>query len=257
MTGQVLRLLSYNVQVGICTRRPHHYVTHSWKHVLPHNQRLNNLDKVAGLLGGYDLVGLQEVDAGSMRSNYINLVEYLSLKSGFPYWYHQVNRNLGRFAQHSNGLLSRYHPTEVKDINLPALIPGRNAILARFGSQDNSLAVIIMHLSLSPRARNKQLAYISDIVNQHDHAIIMGDMNCKLQSKEMRLLFSNTDLRETSEETYTFPSWRPQHHIDHILVTSQLQVKSIKALNHAYSDHLPIAMELKLPAGLHLGRQAA
>ena len=257
MTGQVLRLLSYNVQVGISTRRPHHYVTHSWKHVLPHNQRLSNLDKVASLLQSFDLVGLQEVDAGSIRSNYINLVEYLALKSGFPYWYHQVNRNLGRFAQHSNGLLSRYHPLEVSDINLPALIPGRNAILARFGSHDNSLAVIIMHLSLSPRARSKQLAYISEVVNEHDHAIIMGDMNCKLASKEMRLLFNRTDLREPVEETFTFPSWRPQHHIDHILVTSKLQVKSVKALNHAYSDHLPIMMELQLPQGLQLSRQVA
>lgn len=257
MSGQTLRLLSYNVQVGISTRRPHHYVTHSWKHVLPHNQRLINMDKVARLLQGYDMVGLQEVDAGSMRSNYINLVEYLSLQSGFPYWYHQVNRNLGRFAQHSNGLLSRYHPIEVKDINLPALIPGRNAILARYGSHDESLAIIILHLSLSPRARNRQLAYISELVNQHDHAIVMGDMNCKLASKEMRMLFRKTDLHEPLEETFTFPSWRPQHHIDHILVTSGLKVKDVRALNHAYSDHLPIMMELQLPPGLQLSRQAA
>ncbi len=257
MSGQTIRLLSYNVQVGISTRRPHHYVTQSWKHILPHNQRLANLDKIATLLQGYDLVGLQEVDAGSMRSNYINLVEYLALQSGFPFWYHQVNRNLGRFAQHSNGLLSRHHPVEVKDINLPALIPGRNAILARYGSHDNSLAVIIMHLSLSPRARRKQLAYICDLINQHEHAIVMGDMNCKLDSKEMKLLFNRTDLHRPREETFTFPSWRPQHHIDHILVTGELQVTKVKALNHSYSDHLPIMMELELPAGIQLNRQAA
>ena len=161
MSGQLLRILSYNVQVGITTRRPHHYFTHSWKHVLPHSQRLSNLEKVAHLLRGYDLIGLQEVDAGSIRSNYINLVEYLALQSGFPYWYHQVNRNLGRFAQHSNGLLSRFHPAEVRDISLPALIPGRNAILARYGDTEESLAVIVMHVSVSPRARSRQFGYIS------------------------------------------------------------------------------------------------
>ena len=257
MSGQKLRLLSYNVQVGISTRRPHHYVTHSWKHLLPHNQRISNLDKVAQLIRGFDIIGLQEVDAGSLRSNYINLVEYLAYQAGFPFWYHQVNRNLGRFAQHSNGLLSHYHPTEVRDLNLPALIPGRNAILARYGSHEHSLAVIVMHLSLSPRARKKQLGFISEVVNQHDHAIVMGDMNCKLASKEMRQLFSRTDLREPLEETFTFPSWRPQHHIDHILVTSKLKINEVKALTHPYSDHLPIMMELTVPDEIHLARRAA
>lgn len=257
MSEQKLRLLSYNVQVGISTRRPHHYVTHSWKHLLPHSQRISNLDKVAKLLKGFDIIGLQEVDAGSMRSNYINLVEYLAYQAGFPFWYHQVNRNLGRFAQHSNGLLSHYLPVEVRDVNLPALIPGRNAILARYGSHDNSLAVIIMHLSLSPRARSKQLGYISEVVNEHKHAIVMGDMNCKYGSKEMRQLFKCTDLREPIEETFTFPSWRPQHHIDHILVTSQLKVNEVKALMHPYSDHLPIMMELSIPDDIVLARRAA
>ena len=257
MSGHILRVLSYNVQVGISTLRPHHYLTHSWKHVLPHTQRLDNLDKVAQLIKGFDLIGLQEVDAGSLRSNYINLVEYLALQAGFPYWYHQVNRNLGRFAQHSNGLLSRYHPAEVKDLTLPALIPGRNAILARFGQKDNALAVIILHLSLSPRARIKQLSYISEVVNEFPHAIVMGDMNCKLASKEMQLLFQRTRLHEPLEETFTFPSWRPQHHIDHILVTPEIKVKSIKALLHPYSDHLPILMELELPADIEMTRRAA
>jgi len=257
MSGHILRLLSYNIQVGISTRRPHHYLTHSWKHVLPHTARMSNLDKVAQLLHGFDLIGLQEVDAGSLRSNYINLVEYLALQSGFPYWYHQVNRNLGRFAQHSNGLLSRYHPVEVRDINLPALIPGRNAILARYGQADNDLAVIVMHLSLSPRARMRQLDYIADVINEHKHAIVMGDMNCKFGSKEMQSLFRRTQLHEPLEEICTFPSWRPQHHIDHILVTPELKVNSIDALHHAYSDHLPIMMELELPEGLEMTRRAA
>ncbi|MGB5306989.1 MAG: hypothetical protein WBO57_12180, partial [Gammaproteobacteria bacterium] len=33
--GQRLRLLSYNVQAGISTARYRHYITQSWKHVLP------------------------------------------------------------------------------------------------------------------------------------------------------------------------------------------------------------------------------
>ena len=257
MSRQILRLLSYNVQVGISTRKPHQYVTNSWKHLLPHTQRINNLDKVAHVLSQYDLIGLQEADAGSIRSSNINLVEYLSMKAGFPYWYHQVNRNFGRFAQHCNGMLSRYHPIEIRNIPLPGLIPGRNAILARFGNHDNELAIFVVHLSLSSRARKKQLAYLSETVNQFPHAILMGDFNCKAESNEMEMLFNNTALREPLLETLTFPSWRPKHHIDHILVTSELNVKKIKALDHFYSDHLPIMMEIELPKELILERYVA
>jgi len=249
--------MSYNIQVGISTKRPHHYLTHSWKHILPHTQRLTNLDRVARLMGDFDLVGLQEVDAGSLRSNYINLAEYLALRAGFPYWYHQVNRSIGRIAKHSNGLLSRFHPQEVRDIPLPGLIPGRNAIMARFGTRENSLAVFMLHLALSRRARMRQLGVISEMVNEFPHVILMGDMNCRTGSPEMDLLFRKTHLREPTEETLTFPSWRPQYHIDHILVTPELKVRKVSALHHAYSDHLPIIMELLLPEGLQLMHLAA
>ena len=257
VSGQRLKIMSYNVQVGISTRRPHHYFTHSWKHVLPHTQRLENLDRAARLLSDVDIVGLQEVDAGSLRSNYINLAEYLAFRAGFPFWYHQVNRSIGKIAKHSNGLLSRFTPAEVQDISLPGLIPGRNAILARYGTHENPLVLIMLHLALSRRARLRQLAYISEIVNQYPHVILMGDMNCRPGSPEMQLLFEHTDLFEPDEETLTFPSWRPRYHIDHILVTPGLNVHRVHALNHAYSDHLPIVMELDLPADVKLATLAA
>ena len=257
MNKQILKVMSYNIQVGISTRQPHQYLLHSWKHVLPHSQRLVNLDRVARLLRDFDLVGLQEVDAGSLRSNYVNLAEYLALKAGFPYWYHQVNRSIGRIAKHSNGLLSRFQPVEINDIPLPGLIPGRNAIMAVYGSGSESLAVFMLHLALSRRARMRQLALISERVNEHQHVILMGDMNCRPGSPEMKLLFQRTCLREPIEETLTFPSWRPQHYIDHIMVTPELEVQKVQALHHAYSDHLPIVMELLIPDAIQLTRLAA
>lgn len=247
-----LRILSYNLQVGIKTSRPSQYITGSWKHLIPHSQRLSNLDDAVRVLEPYDIVGLQETDAGSLRSNYINLTEYLADRAHFPHWYHQVNRNLGHIAQHSNGLLSRIRPYEISNIRLPGFIPGRQAILAKYGSEKESLAVFILHLALSKRARLRQLAAISEQVNEFEHAIVMGDLNCKVNSNEMRLLFRRTKLHEPLEELHTFPSWRPLHHIDHILVTSELEVIQAKALKHVCSDHLPIMMEVKLPETLQL-----
>lgn len=245
--NRTLKILSYNLQVGIKTSRPSHYFTGSWKHLIPHSQRLSNLDDTISFLEMYDIVALQETDGGSLRSNYINLTEYLADRARFPHWYHQVNRNLGHIAKHSNGLLSRIRPYEIENIRLPGLIPGRQAILAKYGSEKETLAVFVLHLALSKRARMRQLAMISEKVNQYEHAIVMGDLNCKVDSNEMRHLFNETKLHEPLEEVYSFPSWRPQHHIDHILVTSELEVVEAKSLKHVCSDHLPIMMEVKLP----------
>lgn len=247
-----LRVMSYNIQVGITTSRPHHYLVHSWKHLLPHPQRLTNLDRIAKVIREFDIVGLQEVDAGSLRSNFINLTEYLAEQGDFPFWYHQVNRNLGRFAQHSNGLISRLRPTYLDDLRLSGLIPGRGAIMAHFGNGPQPLVVILLHLALSRRARIRQLMQVAEVINEYEHVVVMGDMNCYPGSREMDVLFERTQLREPIEEMLTFPSWRPQRHIDHILVTPGFQVNEVRVLNHAYSDHLPIVMELELPPGVHL-----
>lgn len=252
-TGQKIRLLSYNIQAGISTARYHHYITHSWKHVLPHAQRFSNLDRIAHLVREYDIIGLQELDAGSMRCGYVNLTEYLSEKSGLPFWYDQTNRRIGRIARHSTGLLSRFSPTEIVEHRLPGRIPGRGALLIRYGSKQESLVVLILHLALGRRARLRQLDYISEIVNEYRHVILMGDLNCPSDSVEMDYLINRTLMREPVHEMHTFPSWRPQRNIDLILVSPTLQVQQVRVIDYSLSDHLPIEMEISLPESLRLG----
>ena len=104
------------------------------------------------MLGNYDLVALQEADGGSLRSGYVNQVEHLAHLGAFPYWYQQLNRNLGRFAQHSNGVLSRLEPQGLEDHPLPGP-SGRGAILLRFGEGADALVVVMMHLALGGGAR--------------------------------------------------------------------------------------------------------
>lgn len=245
-----LKLLSYNIQAGIATNGYRHYLTHSWKHVLPCPKRLDNLDRIARLLGGFDMVGLQEVDGGSLRSGFINQTEYLALSARFPYWYDQTNRNLGKFAQHSTGLLSRVCPAEVTEVKLPGMIPGRGALTVRFGHGADALILVIAHLALGKRARFRQLECIAGIIGTYRHAIVMGDMNCGTESREIDWLVKHTDLREPAHHLPTFPSWRPSRNLDQILVSSSLKVERIEALNYLFSDHLPIVMEVALPMEL-------
>ncbi|MBA1444139.1 MAG: endonuclease/exonuclease/phosphatase family protein [Chromatiales bacterium] len=253
--GHRLRLLSYNIQTGVDTRRYREYVTHSWKHFLPHRNQLANLNRIARLLKDFDLVGLQEVDSGSLRSGFLDQTEYLAQQAGFPYWYKQVNRSLGKLAQHSNGILSRVHPSTIVEHRLPGL-PGRGAMLMEFATSEKPLGVCIMHLALGRRARLRQFSYISELVSHYSHLILMGDFNCGCGSREFRFLMDNTDLQGTSCDLKTFPSWRPNRRLDHILASPSLRVAKAEVLDYAHSDHLPISLEIELPANVRLAQAA-
>jgi endonuclease/exonuclease/phosphatase family metal-dependent hydrolase len=250
--GPKLRVLSYNIQLGIAYTRYHHYLTRSWRHVLPFHGRQGNLDSIAHFISDFDIVALQEADAGSLRSDYINQVEYLAWRAGFSNWYTQTNRDLGNIAKHSLGLLSRPRPREVVGYKLPGRIPGRGAMLARYACEEHSLLVGIVHLSLGPKARRQQIAYLAREVARHEHVILMGDFNCRIDSNEFQVLLSSTHLCSPERELHTFPSWLPRRGVDHILVTPGLTVEQTHVYDLAYSDHLPIALDIRLPAALAL-----
>lgn len=250
--SRTLRLLSYNIQIGITTRRYRQYFLHSWKHVLHHAQRFHNLDQIAQLMSNYDLVGVQEADAGSARSGFINITQYLAMAAGFPYWEDQTNRRIGRFARHSLGVVSRYKPSGITEHKLPGRIPGRGAMAVRFGDGDDALVVLIVHLALSRRGRMSQLDYLGDLINDYRHVVLMGDMNCRSTSAEMELLVNKTLMSEPLHGLNTFPSWRPKRNIDHILVTPTVEVQHAGVLDYPLSDHLPISMEVVLPPGIEL-----
>ncbi len=240
-----IRLLSFNIQVGISTSAYRHYVTRSWKHLLPHQERYRNLEKIGFLLNDFDIVALQEADGGSLRSGNINQVQQLAQLGNFPYWYQQRNRDLGRFAQHSNGLLSRLQPQKLEDHPLPGPA-GRGAILAQIGQDSDAIAVVSMHLALGTRARQRQLDYIREIVSDYRHIVLMGDMNTHAEDLLINSPLSGLNLRAAQTDA-TFPSWKPQRCLDHILISSELEIANMSVLPIPISDHLPVSMDIILP----------
>ncbi|MDD1650226.1 MAG: endonuclease/exonuclease/phosphatase family protein [Methylococcaceae bacterium] len=249
---QRLRLASFNIQTGISTTSYRDMITGSWRHVWPSHKRLTNLGRIAQLLRPFDIVGLQEVDGGGLRSRGIIQTQYLAEHAGFPHWHNQINRRMGGIALHSNGLLSRFKPLEIRDYKLPGL-PGRGVVVARYGRQPGqSLYVCVVHLALSRRARLRQLGFVGELLKGFPHAVVMGDFNCEPGSPELQLLTSTTELSDPGREINTWPSWQPSRMIDHILVTPGLKVEHVEVLHFTCSDHLPIAMDVVLPEDLKL-----
>lgn len=247
-----LRLLSFNIQAGIESRRYRDYVANSWKHLIPHAARQRNLTSIGTLLKGFDVIGLQEVDAGSLRSAYIDQAQYLAHQAGYPYWLSQINRELGHLARHSNGLLSRIRPGAVTEHKLPGL-PGRGAMVVEFATTaDEPFAVCVLHLALGRRAQRRQLDYLIEVARSYRMIVLMGDFNCGCGSRMLRAAIAAAGLRGLDCELKTFPSWRPERNLDHILVSPQLRITAARVLDYALSDHLPISMDVALPDGVHL-----
>lgn len=244
-----LRLLSFNMQAGMGIHAPHHYFTRGHRHLLPHARRHEHLDHIARLLAGYDVVGLQEVDGGSLRSGYTHQLAHLAERAGFPWWYQQLNRDLGHLGQYSNGLLSRQAPFAVEAHALPGL-KGRGAILSRFGTPAQPLLVVNVHMALGMRARHTQFGFLAELIGDAPHVVVLGDLNCTAEEWSRSPLGRRRWVM-LGEALHTYPSWKPQRQIDHILVSEGLTVLRAAAVEALLSDHRPLEVELELPAGLH------
>jgi endonuclease/exonuclease/phosphatase family metal-dependent hydrolase len=247
-----IRLLSFNIQAGTSTARYHHYVTHSWRQVLPHTQRVENLDAIAELVEPYDMVALQEVDSGSLRSGFINQSRYLANHAGMPFWCHQSNRKVGTVAYAGNGFLSRFEPDAVEEHRLPGVIPGRGTLLVRYGQGFDGLDIAVVHLALGRRARAQQLKFLSRELDSSRHLVVIGDFNTQVDSPQVMEFREILALSAPTRGMATYPSWQPQRAIDHILVSRTLVTRRAEVVDVTYSDHCPVALELELPSGVRL-----
>ena len=250
--GQKIRLLSFNIQAGTSTARYHHYVTHSWRQVLPHSQRVENLDDIAELVAPYDMVALQEADSGSLRSGFINQSRYLANHAGMPFWCHQSNRKVGTVAYAGNGFLSKFEPDSVEEFRLPGVIPGRGALLIHYGSGACSLDIAVVHLALGKRARGQQLKFLAERLQDSTNLVVMGDLNTQVDTPQILEFRDALNLLAPTRGLASFPSWQPQRAIDHIMISRHLGSVEAGVLEVSNSDHCPVTLDIELPPEMRL-----
>jgi len=219
---------------------------------LPHSQRTENLDAIGRLVEPYDMVALQEVDSGSLRSGFINQSRYIASHAGMPFWCHQSNRKVGTVAHAGNGFLSRFEPDLVEEFRLPGVIPGRGSLVVRFGKGKEALVIAVVHLALGKRARKQQLKFLSGLLADYRNLVVMGDLNTQFSSGELQEFCDRLQLSAPTCDLASYPSWQPQRAIDHILLGRSISMCSTRVVDVAYSDHCPVELELELPAGIRL-----
>lgn len=246
MPQTTLRLLTYNIQVAIGSRRYHHYVSHGWKYVMPHGQTLRNLDRIAEVLAPFDLVGLQEADGGSFRTGFIDQSRYLATRAQFETCLSMVTRDFGRLAQHTNSLLARHPVQAVYEHRLPGGMDGRGVLEARCQLEGQPLTIFVTHLALRQRTRMRQARYLARLIRFAGPSVVMGDFNARPDSRELAYLADRAGLCLPPHPSHgTLPSWRPRAAVDHILATPDLTLEEYAPLPELLSDHLPVQARVR------------
>jgi len=113
-------------------------------------------------------------------------------------------------------------------------------------------AVGVLLRALGWPTRRRLLDYLVAGAAQYRFVVLMGDFNCGCRSSSLRSAIARSALRGLDCELKTFPSWRPQRNLDHILVSSELRVVKARVVDYALSDHLPLSMEILLPDDVRL-----
>lgn len=237
-----------NMQSGVTTDRYLHYVTRSWHSFTPHKRQHLAMRDGGRAFENFELVALQEIDAGSWRTNNVNQLSRLAELAGFEHHEFLINRDFGRFAQHGLGVLSRSPIKRLNEIRLPGLIPGRGALHIETLIHNEPTHVVVTHLSLGWRSRRQQLHVLANRLARFDRFILMGDMNCHASEIQRAFKGIRNDVQLPTASVASYPSWDPQRAIDHIAVAG-IAVESCRTLDSLPSDHLPIAATL-VPSGI-------
>ncbi len=250
-----LRLLSYNMQVGIRSRHYGDYVAQSWRHLLPPAHPTQHLEPIATRIRRHDVVALQEADAGSFRTRSLNLVRFLAERAEYPHWKLHNHRQLGGIARHAMGILSQLPLQNFQHHNLPGRVPGRAALQCELatqheGGEGEPVQLIVTHLALGENDRRAQLSYLHDKLGDARLIVLMGDLNCETDELRRHPFFRERDFLHHPEIRPTYPSWQPKKILDHILVSPALKIVGGGTVDFPWSDHLPVALTVELPPGL-------
>lgn len=198
-----------------------------------------------------DVVGLIEVDAGSIRSRRKNQAQIIAEALG--HW-HCFESKYG-----ADSLPSRV-PILRKQGN--AFLTNRTVLNPRFHYFDtgvkrliielelDDLCIFLVHLALTFRHRHYQLRHLHHLVKQVSKPVIVaGDFNTLWGDYELDLFMEATGLRSANAEARpSYPSWAPRRQLDFILYGPGLEVTRFDIPQVRFSDHLPLVCDFRITA---------
>jgi endonuclease/exonuclease/phosphatase family metal-dependent hydrolase len=198
-----------------------------------------------------DLVGLIEVDTGSIRTGMVNQAEHIAAELGHysafqcKYGASSLNNLMPIVRKQGNAFLSAPH---VHGERFHYFDTGIKRLIIELELAD--VCVFLVHLSLKFRQRQYQLRSLHDlIVKSHKPVIVAGDFNTFWGTHEIYLFMRAAGLRSANSAGLpSFPARVPRIELDFILVSEGIEVTDFRVPDVRFSDHRPLICDFHVPA---------
>lgn len=237
-----MRLLLYNIRYAVGAGASMHVPLPGAGYILG-NQTV--LPDIAGFIKsqGPDIVGLIEVDTGSIRSRKVNQVETIATELGMnssfeiKYGESSINQMLPIIRKQGNALLAG---PNVHGESFHYFDTGIKRLIIEMELED--VAVFLVHLSLKYRHRHLQLRRLYDLIQAtRKPVIVAGDFNTFWGQNEIYLFMKAAGLYSANKDGLpSYPSRAPRKELDFILYQDGINVTHFEIPQVRHSDHLPL-----------------
>jgi endonuclease/exonuclease/phosphatase family metal-dependent hydrolase len=211
----------------------------------------SNLNRIIEFIKGQDpdIVGLVEVDSGSIRTQRVNQAD-------------AIGKALGHYSVYQ----CKYGESSLNNL-LPIVRKQGNAFLAaprvhgeRFHYFDKGIkrltieleleqcSIFLVHLSLKYRHRQEQLHALHDlVVAATKPVLIAGDFNTFWGGHEIYLFMKAAGLKSANSLGLpSYPSRSPRKELDFVLYGEGIEMHDFFIPDVPFSDHLPLVCDFSI-----------
>lgn len=243
-----MRLLLYNIRYGVGGGASMHMPLPGAGYILG-NQ--NVLPEITNFIKSTDpdIVGLIEVDTGSIRSRNVNQAETIADRLGMnssyetKYGAKSINQVLPIIRKQGNAFLAA---PRVHGETFHYFDTGIKRLIIELEMDDFSL--FLVHLSLKYRHRHLQLRKLFDLIEVRDKPVIVaGDFNTFWGENEIYLFMRAAGLQSANVNGLpSYPSRSPRKELDFILYQDGINVTHFEVPQVRFSDHLPLICDFEI-----------
>jgi len=243
-----MRLLLYNIRYAVGGGASMHMPLPGAGYVLGNQSVLPDITRFIKTVDP-DIVGLIEVDTGSIRSRMVNQAEKIASDLGMntsyetKYGEKSINQilpivrkqgNAFMAAQRVHGEKFHYFETGIKRLIIEL--------------EMEEFAVFLVHLSLKYRHRHLQLRHLHDLIEKTEKPVIVaGDFNTFWGENEIYLFMRAAGLTSANVDSVpTYPSRAPRKELDFVLYQEGIEVQKLEIPDIRLSDHLPLICDFEV-----------
>lgn len=125
-----------------------------------------------------DIIGIQELDNNTRRTNYTVQIERLAQAADYKYFYFSKTIDFDG-GEYGHGIMSKYPITSFETIPF-TIQDSENRCFSRAEIKINNTKIVLYntHLEFGGNIQDKQIAEIFNLAQKDEYSIITGDMNC-------------------------------------------------------------------------------